>query len=120
VVGASASCAALTPRQLEAHAQLIVVGTFLPGPSVSTGGTVLLTSPARLRVEHYLKGNGPRVLLVQTGLEKRGRTVAESEDGVVPRSGERWKIISSSSRSPVSTSMCSGSSRLRTTPHTPS
>jgi hypothetical protein len=115
IVGTSgASCAALTPAQLRASARLIVIGTFLPGPTASTGGERLLTSPARFRVAHYLKGHGPRVVTVLTGIQRRSGGVALAEDGVVARVGERWKIFSAALGSPVQTSRCAGSHRLAT------
>jgi hypothetical protein len=77
----------------------------------STNG--ILASPARVRVEHYLKGNGPAVVTVQTAIKTLPpRTTLVSEDGIRPRAGERWRIYASSPSEPYSTSICLGSHRL--------
>jgi hypothetical protein len=111
--GAAASCAGLTPAQQFAAARLVFVGTMLPGPSTSAGGGRVLASPARVRVARYLKGHGPRTVAVDTAVRIGRRGITQSEDGIEPRVGERWRIYTNSHRQPFATSICAGSARVR-------
>jgi hypothetical protein len=111
VTGTAASCAALTVSQQFSGAALIFDGTVLAGPTVpGTGG--VLASPARVRVEHYVKGSGPAVVSVDTGVAAAGGAVSATEDGIQPHAGERWQILTSSSSQPYETSLCAGSRPL--------
>jgi hypothetical protein len=65
-----------------------------------------------MRVSHYLKGSGPRIVMVQTAVEPSGDGVAVSAEGIEPLPGQRWRIYSGSARQPLATSVCSGSRRL--------
>lgn len=103
------SCAGSSASEQFAHAKVVLVGTMLPGPALTFGPRRLLTSPARVRVARYLKGGGPPIIRVVTAVTASGKTVRESEDGIRPIAGERWKIFSDSRRSPLPTSICAGS-----------
>jgi hypothetical protein len=111
--GSSASCAGLTRAQEMTHANVVIEGIMLSGPTVPTGSSRVLTSPARVHVLRYLKGDGPSVVKIQTGFSPQGSDVAVTEDGIQPRPGERWIIYSSSRSQPFTTSLCGGSHRLR-------
>jgi hypothetical protein len=111
VTGVAASCAALSPAQQLAAARLVFVGVTLPGPTTRLGGRRVLGSPARLRVERYLKGHGPRTALVDTAVRIGAHGVTVAEDGIAPSPGQRWKIYTSSRRQPFQTSICGGSRR---------
>lgn len=111
VVAAAASCAALTVSQQFSEASLIFDGTMLPGPTVPGTGRVL-ASPARVRVDHYVKGSGPLVVLVDTGVTAAGGGESATEDGIQPHAGERWQILTSSTSQPYGTSLCAGSRPL--------
>ena len=65
---------------------------MLPGPTARLGRRPVLSSPARMRVERYLKGHGPRTVRVDTAVTIEPRRHAVGEDGIAPRAGERWKI----------------------------
>jgi hypothetical protein len=115
--GAAASCAGLSPAQRFVAAHRVFVGVLLPGPATRTG---VLSSPARMRVERYLKGRGPKTVRVQTAITIERDGTAVGEDGIEPRAGERWKIYTESRREPFATSICGGSRRLvssRLQPH---
>jgi hypothetical protein len=105
----AASCAAVTPAQQFAAARLVFVGVMLPGPTAEAG---VLGSPARMRVERYLKGHGPRIVRVITALRIEPGGVAGGSEGIYPKAGERWKIYADSRRQPFATSVCGGSKRL--------
>jgi hypothetical protein len=73
----------------------------------------ILASPARVRVEHYLKGSGPASVTVQTAIKAVSSTTEQvSEDGIQPRTGEYWRIYASTASQPYATSICLGSHRL--------
>lgn len=110
--GATASCAALSPAQQFARARLVFVGVMLPGPVAQRG----LTSPAKMRVERYLKGHGPGTVSVRTATSIRGSAVTVAEDGIEPQAGERWEIYTVSRSQPFDTSVCGGSARVIPTP----
>jgi hypothetical protein len=111
--GVSASCAALSPAEQFAAARVVLVGVMLPGPATHTG---VLVSPARMRVERYLKGRGPRVVKVATAVRIEGGSTAVAEDGIEPRAGERWKVYTQSLRQPFDASLCAGSTRVVMSP----
>jgi hypothetical protein len=92
-------------------ARTVFVGVMLPGPTVGIGGRSVLASPARMRVVRYLKGHGPAVVTVSTGVTSAGGGATGSEDGIEPRAGERWRIYSASRHAPYQTSICFGSAR---------
>jgi hypothetical protein len=114
--GSVASCAAVTPAQQFAFARRVFVGVMLPGRTVSYGAGRVLTSPARMRVERYLKGHGPRTVRVDTAVSTTRSGIAVVEDGTEPRAGQRWKIYTDSRRQPFATSICGGSRRVTLTP----
>ena len=104
-----ASCAAVSPSVYLASAQIAFVGVMLPGPTVRLGPGDVLTSPARVRVERYLKGGGPRVVTVITGVQQNGDEVTVAGEGIEPVAGQRWKIYTTSRNMPYDTSVCGGS-----------
>lgn len=85
---------------------------MLPGRTVLLGSRKMLASPARMRVSHYLKGSGPRIVRVDTAVAPVDGGIAVGEDGIEPSPGQRWRIYSGSSRQPLATSICAGSRRL--------
>ena len=101
------SCAALSPAGYFARARVVFVGTMLTGRTADVGGGSVLISPARVRVTRYLKGGGPGVVTVATGVAS-GSVV--NEDGIEPQTGQPWKIYTLSRRMPYQTSICDGSS----------
>jgi hypothetical protein len=111
--GSSASCAGLSRAQEMKHAKVVIEGIMLSGQTVWTGSSRVLMSPARVHVLRYLKGDGPSVVRIQTGVSRRGSDVAVTEDGIQPRTGEQWILYSSRHSEPFTTSLCGGSHRLR-------
>ena len=111
--GVAASCAAASPAEQFAAARLVLVGVMLPGPATQDG---VLGSPARMRVERYLKGHGPRVVRVATALRIEPGGITGGSEGIFPKAGERWKIYTDSRRQPFPTSVCGGSRRLVSRP----
>jgi hypothetical protein len=109
----AASCAGLSPAQQFATARRVFVGVMLPGPTARAG---VLSSPARMRVERYLKGHGPQIVRVDTALTIESDSTGLAEDGIEPRAGERWKIYTRSLRQPFATSICLGSTRVVASP----
>jgi len=103
------SCAGLSPAQQQRRARVILTGTMLPGPTAVVNGHPSLATPARMRVTRYLKGRGPGTVDVMTAAAGAGARTRVSEDGIAPRAGERWEILSTSTREPLSTSVCLGS-----------
>ena len=112
VRGTAASCADLTPSQQFAAAKVVFDGEMLP--EVAARGTRgILASPAWVRVERYLKGDGRADVTVDTAIKTvHEGTVLVTEDGIRPRSGERWRIYASTASEPYSISICLGSHRL--------
>ncbi len=94
-------------------ARRVFVGVMLPGPATQGG---VLGSPARMRVERYLKGHGPRVVRVDTALRIKPGGITGGSEGIFPRAGERWKIYTGSRRQPFATSICGGSRRVMSSP----
>jgi hypothetical protein len=111
--GIAASCAVVTPAEQFKQARFVFDGTMLPGRVVRLGNTRYLSSPARVHVLRYLKGHGPRVVRVQTGLRAIRNGVVGNSEGIEPRAGQRWRVYTDSARQPFATSICSGSRRLR-------
>lgn len=106
---ASALCVASSERQSFERANVVFVGIAMRGPQAN--GRLL--SPARFWVVRYLKGTGPKIVPVKTGLSRKGRVLTSSSVGIDPRAGEPWKIFGTRSRSGVvRTSRCSGSRRF--------
>jgi hypothetical protein len=106
------SCVGLTAAQQLKSAAVVLVGTMLPGPTTTIEHHRVLLSPARMRVSRYVKGTGPTTVRVQTAVARNYRRLVVSEDGIDPRPGERWKILSDRRHQPLPTSICAGSHRL--------
>jgi hypothetical protein len=106
------SCAAASPPAFLAWAKVVFDGVMLPGPTVPMGAGDVLTSPARVRVVRYLKGGGPQVVTVVTGVTHAAGGVAVAEDGIQARAGQRWRIYAMTQKMPYETSVCSGSAPL--------
>lgn len=126
---AAAVCAAQTERRAFRHAEVVLEGVMLPGPTVEMGDLgAVLRSDARLRVERYRKGEGPTEVRVPTaviGPGNGGRALDEAgtspvpevvgfvEDRITPAPGERWVIYGQLRPDGlVATSTCAGSHRL--------
>lgn len=103
----AASCVARSPAQQLRTARVVFVGVMLPGPTAQIGGREVLLSPARMRVGGYVKGHGPSRVRVDTAV----RRSADSE-GIEPGPRQRWKIYSSSSGRPYTTTVCDGSRQV--------
>ncbi len=104
---ANASCFFQTPAQQRARAHVIFDGIVLEGPTA--------TGVQRFRVLRYLKGRGPRIVRVSTGVVRRpdgtGNTTSVSIDA---KRGERWRIYGrASAERVVGSTLCDGSRRLR-------
>jgi hypothetical protein len=61
----------------------------------------------------YLKGRGPSTVEVRTAVTITNRGVTVAEDGIEPQVGEIWKIYTDSHRQPFDTSICGGSTMIR-------
>lgn len=109
----SGSCASDTPARYFAGARVVLLGTMLPGRTADLGGHHVLVSPARVRVIRYLKGDGPRVVSVVTGVTAGNAVI---EDGIEPVAGQHWKIYTQSQRTPYQTSICQGTKPTGKTP----
>ncbi len=109
VSGSSASCAGLTRAQQFKTARVVFVGVMLPGHLVGVADDTQLSSPAQVRVSHYLKGRGPSTVRVLTAVKRSGKGYRFAEDGIQPRPGQHWEIYTSSTHRPYSTSICGGS-----------
>lgn len=103
------SCAPGSVAGYLAAARVVFVGTALPGPAVPAGQENVLVSPARMRVIRYLKGSGPAVVTVTTGITRADGGTVANEDGIQPQAGQQWKIYTASSHMPYQTSDCNGS-----------
>ena len=102
---ADASCVPMSPAEQRARADVIFDGVALEGPTP--------TGVQRFRVSRYLKGRGPKVVRVSTGVVRRadGSGSITSVSIVVAR-GERWRILArGSARKVLRTSVCDGSRR---------
>jgi hypothetical protein len=98
-----------------AGAKVAFIGVMLPGAAVKTGTGNVLVSPAKARVIRYLKGTGPSMVTIETGVRKSGGDVITNEDGIEPVAGQQWKIYTSSEHIPYQTSVCIGSMALSST-----
>jgi hypothetical protein len=87
-------------------ARLVFIGTMLPGRTID-GPDGLLVSPARVRVERYIKGSGPAVVTVETAVISTGN--GEAAEGIMAHPGQTWKIYTTSRHQPFLTSDCDGS-----------
>lgn len=125
---AGAICAAQTETQAFRRAEVVFEGVMLEGPTVMAGDLgEVLRGDAPVRVEHYLKGDGPQQVDVTTGF-RAGDAPAEVPDdatgpvpepvgfvstGIAPAPGERWVIYGAwSDDGSVRTSTCAGSHRF--------
>ena len=108
------SCVSSTPAQHYDRAEVVVEGTFTEGPTDSNGN---LYRPAAFDVARYVKGSGPMQLSVQAGTFRS----ADGSEGSIagemqPRAGESWRLYGSTNDDgSLETSVCSGSTRIRTT-----
>lgn len=103
---ASASCAFVTKQQQLTQADVVFDGVAL-GDRADAG---VLLSPVRFQVARYLKGSGPGVTAVKTGVRERMSTSIS----IRPVAGEAWRIYAyRSSGGKLDTSLCTGSARLR-------
>lgn len=109
-VSSSGECAKLTPAKYLSQARVAFIGTMMAGPTVQIGSRPVLMSPAKVRVSRYVKGSGPKVVRVVTGLMSGNVVNAE---GIEPQAGQRWFIYSQSKAAPYETSICDGSSLLK-------
>jgi len=110
--GACGGPASPSASQYLASATVAFVGVMLPGADAEVGGSKVRTSPARVRVVHWLKGRGPSVVTVKTGVVRNSAGVAENAEGLLARAGQRWVIYATSKRMPYQTSACFGSARV--------
>jgi hypothetical protein len=111
-VNSGGSCggpASPSASQYLASATVAFVGIMLPGPDAEVGSSKALTSPARVRVVHWLKGSGPPIVTVSTGAVRNSAGAAENADGILPAAGQRWVIYAMSKQMPYQASICSGS-----------
>lgn len=93
-------CAAGSSAAYLAAARVVFTGVMLPGPTVQTGSGSVLASPARVRVARYLKGDGPAIVTVATGIRDADGGGVVSEDGIQPQAGQRWTIYTTSHHAP--------------------
>jgi hypothetical protein len=102
---AHASCAAVSASDRWKLAAVIADARALEGPTA--------TGVQRFRVLRYLRGGGPVVIRVATGVTYNpDGSWAGSGEGLLVHRGERWRIFASdSSRGILRTSACDGSWR---------
>jgi hypothetical protein len=104
---ATASCIAQTPQQQLQSAEVVFVGVALDGPTE--------TGVQRFRAERYVKGSGPEVVSVATGVIARSDgTGSVTSVSVQAAAGERWRIYGTkgTSGATLETSVCAGSTKL--------
>lgn len=102
---ALASCIPMTAAEQRAQASVIFDGVALDSATA--------TGVQRFRVQRYLKGSGPAIVRVATGVTRRadGTGTITSVSIVVSR-GQRWVIFGrGSARKVVTTNNCIGSRR---------
>jgi hypothetical protein len=104
---AQASCVPATPAQQRARADVIFDAVALEGPTA--------TGIQRFRVLRYLKGRGPRLVRVATGVVRRpDGTGSVTSISIFAERGQRWRIYArGSARRVLRSSVCDGSRRLR-------
>jgi LPXTG-motif cell wall-anchored protein len=97
----------MTPEEQSRAAAVVFEGFALPGPAVHG----VLVTPARFRITRYLKGDGPGVRLVATGIRRSARgSVGHLSTGILPAQGEHWRIFGGPILGDiVGTSVCAGS-----------
>jgi hypothetical protein len=102
---ASAKCLPATAQQQRARATVIFDGVALDNP---TG-----TGVQRFRVTRYLKGHGPHIVRVNTGvIQHADGSVSFSSESLRVHRGEHWRIYGSGvATGIISTSLCAGSRR---------
>ena len=103
---AEAACARTSPKERWATAAVIFDGRALEGPTP--------TGVQRFRVVRYLKGHGPPVARVQTGIARNADGSGwGSGEGVHVRRGDRWRIFArrSATTGVLYTGTCDGSWR---------
>jgi hypothetical protein len=103
---AVASCIRMTAAEQRARAQVIFDGVAVEGPTA--------TGVQRFRVSRYLKGDGPKVVRVDTGFKRRADgTGSITSVSLHVRRGERWRILGKgSARTVVRSNVCDGSRKL--------
>ena len=67
---------------------MVIEGVALSGDSEGDN----LVSPARFLVSRYIKGSGPRVVRVRTGLERSGDSLVQSSESLVVGPGARMRL----------------------------
>ena len=102
---AHASCAPVSASERWTRAAVIVDARALEGPTA--------TGVQRFHVLRYLKGGGPAVIRVATGVARnRDGGGVTSGEGLLVRRGQRWRIFARGSpRRVLRTSVCDGSWR---------
>jgi hypothetical protein len=102
---AHAACAEVSASERWKLAAVIVDARALEGPTA--------TGVQRFRVVRYLKGGGPSVIRVATGVARKADGSGwTSGEGLFVHRGERWRIFArGSSRRVLRTSVCDGSWR---------
>ena len=100
---ARASCVVVTSAEQRARADVIFDGVALEGPTP--------TGVQRFRVTRYLKGQGPRIVRVNTGTIRRADgTGSTTSVSLFVKRGERWRIFArGSARKVLQTNLCDGS-----------
>lgn len=103
---AAASCLPQTTADQRARATVIFNGVALDGPTA--------TGVQRFRVSRYLKGTGPTIVRVATGVVRNpdGSGSITSVSLMVKR-GEHWRIFARGKAAKVlESNQCSGSRRI--------
>jgi hypothetical protein len=102
---AAASCMPTNPTQQRARAAVIFDGVAQDGPTA--------TGIQRFRVTRYVKGQGPRVVRVDTGFTRRADgTITVTTVSLVVHRGEHWRIFGrGSARMVIHTNVCEGSAK---------
>ncbi len=111
-IGGAASCAGLSSSQQLARATLVVVATALVDPTKESGSQRTLVSPARVRIDRYIKGRAPGVVEVETAVSPHHGELIVNADGIMLAAGQRWKLFLTGRHSPYQTSICAGSKRV--------
>jgi hypothetical protein len=101
------SCVPQTPGQQLRNAAVVFDGVALEGPTE--------TGVQRFRVDRYVKGGGPEIVAVATGVVARpDGTGSTTSVSVAAAAGERWRLYAMRrAGGPIlETSVCAGSRRL--------
>lgn len=80
-------CGAARPSAHQMPARVVFVGVMLSGPTAHTRSGDVLISPARMRVDRYLKGSGPKTVRVRTALQHTRSGTTVNADGIQPHAG---------------------------------